>query len=257
MNKLYMIAPIILVLSLTACGSLTLTDSQKETVATLDNKLEQTVTEAAQQLEESAAAISDHKDEIKEQIKEAEEVAKEAIAASSALNNASEAESPDADDTNAEASAETASTSGGILSSPSDIALTDTDGKGVNYTFIYDGETFTAVYKPDSWRIYDSYKITSEADITIICQALIDVHQVHGKDLVSFRTADDMAYEWLVHNTAYELLPDGNDLKAHAKDVDLDPKDQGRTLEEIYKDRTGKELTMDTIMEYMQQNTGE
>lgn len=251
MNKRYIIAPLILALALTGCGSLKLTDAQKETVAALDNKLEETVTEAAQQLEESAAAISDNKDEIKEQIKEAEEVAKEAVAASSALTDAVTAEK-----TTEDASAE-GSLADGILLSPSDIALTDTDGKGTNYTFLYDGKTFDAVYKPDNWRIYDSYKITSEADITIICQALIDVHQVHGKDLVSYRTADDMAYEWLVHNTAYELLPDGNDLKAHAKDVDLDPKDQGRTLEEIYEDRTGKELTMDTIMEYMQQNTGE
>ena len=251
MNKRYIIAPLILAAALTGCGSLELTDAQKETVEELDNKLEETVTEATQQLEESAAAISDNKDGIGQQLKEAEEMAKEAVAASSALADAVASEK-----TTEDASAED-SLADGILSSPSDIALTDTDGKGTDYTFLYDGQTFDAVYKPDNWKVYDSYKITNEADIIIICQALIDVHQVHGKDMASYRTADDMAYEWIVHNTAYELLPDGNELKDHAGDVDLDPKDQGRTLEEIYEDRTGKELTMDTIMEYMQQNTGE
>ncbi len=43
-----------------------------------------------------------------------------------------------------------------------------------------------------------------------------------------------MAYEWLQHNIAYELLPD-SEFKASAKDVDLDPDDQGLSLEEIYR----------------------
>ena len=150
-----------------------------------------------------------------------------------------------------EDAAKEASTESGILISPEDIELTDTDGNGTNYSFLYDGETFKAGYIPDNWKIYDSYKITNEADITIICQALTEEHPIHGKDMVSYRTPDDMAYEWLQHNIAYALLSDDSSFKAKAKDVDLNPEDQGRTFEEFYKDRTGKELTMEDIMKYL------
>lgn len=44
--------------------------------------------------------------------------------------------------------------------------------------------------------------------MTLICQALADEHPVHGADLVSYRTAEDMAYEWQQHNIAYQLLSD-------------------------------------------------
>ena len=133
----------------------------------------------------------------------------------------------------------------GILSSTEDIGLTDVDGKGVNYTFTYNGETFEAKYTTDNWKIIDSYKISNIADTVIICQALIDEHPIHGRDMESYRTADDMAYEWLQHNIAYEILPDDNDLKAHSKDVDLDPADQGKDFDEIYEDRTGKKFSLD------------
>ena len=130
----------------------------------------------------------------------------------------------------------------GLLESAEDIQLTDVDGWETNYTFIYDGETYNAVYTPDNWKIIDSYKITSEADMIIICGALAEVHPVHGCDGESFREPEDMAYEWLQHNIAYEILPDDNSWKANAKDVDINPADQNKSLYEMYKSKTGGSL---------------
>ena len=132
----------------------------------------------------------------------------------------------------------------GILSNPSDINLRDIDGNGKSYVFTYDGEDFSAVYTTDNWRIYDSYKINNTEDMTIICEALISVHQIHGSDMESYRTAEDMAYEWLQHNIAYQFLSDDSSWKIHAQNVDLDPKDQGKSFSEIYEDRTGKEFNL-------------
>lgn len=132
----------------------------------------------------------------------------------------------------------------GILSNPSDINLRDADGNDKNYLFTYGGEDFSVVYTTDNWRIYDSYKINNTEDMTIICEALISVHQIHGSDMESYRTAEDMAYEWLQHNIAYQFLPDESPWKVHAQNVDLDPKDQGKSFSEIYEDRTGKEFNL-------------
>ncbi|SFP73825.1 hypothetical protein SAMN04487928_10745 [Butyrivibrio proteoclasticus] len=140
-------------------------------------------------------------------------------------------------------------TKSGILSDPSDINLRDTYGNGKNYVFTYGNEEFSAVYTTDNWRIYDSYKINNTEDITIICEALIRVHQIHGSDMESYRTAEDMAYEWLQHNIAYQILSDDSSWKVHAQNVDLDPKDQGKSISEIYEDRTGKEFN---IKEFLQ-----
>ncbi len=67
--------------------------------------------------------------------------------------------------------------------------------------------------------------------------------------MVSYRTAEDMVYEWQIHNIAYAFLDDDDPLKADSRDVDLDPKDQGLTIEEIYKSRTGKDFDMGSILE--------
>ena len=133
---------------------------------------------------------------------------------------------------------------GSILSSTEDINLHDVDGAGVNYAFTYNGQEFRALYQYDCWTIYDSYKITNKDDLEIICQALIDVHPVHGKDMVSYRTAEDMAYEWDQHNLAFKYLPEDNSYRESAANVDLDPYDQGRSFEEIYEDRTGQEIDL-------------
>lgn len=132
--------------------------------------------------------------------------------------------------------------SAGILSSTADINLRDPEGKDKNYVFDYDGEEYSAVYWSEHWKVLDSYKINSADDMIIICQALIDVHPVHGSDMESYRTAEDMAYEWLQHNLAYAILPDDNSWKSHSKDVDFNPEDQGKTFYEIYEQRTGKEF---------------
>ena len=123
------------------------------------------------------------------------------------------------------------------------ITLTDIDGKGTNYTFTYNGETFKAEYTiPENWKIHDSYLINSESDMLIICQALIDEHPIHGRDMVSFRTAEDMVYEWQIHNLAYAFLEDDDPFKDDCRDVDFDPKDQDLTIEEFYKSRTGEDF---------------
>ena len=124
-----------------------------------------------------------------------------------------------------------------LLSSPEDIDLRDTDGDETNYTFTYNGEDFEAVYTPDNWHITDSYRITDPADIALICQALSDIHPIPDKDREGYRTADDLAYEWLEHNKAYDMLPDSSEWKDSVKSVDLDPDDQGRSFMDMAMDR--------------------
>ena len=132
----------------------------------------------------------------------------------------------------------------GHISSAEDLNLHDEYGGGTNYVFTYNGEEFRAQYYYDNWTIYDSYKITNKHDMKIICQALIDIHPIHGKDYESYRTADDMVYEWKQHNLAYKYLPEDNAWRPNAANVDFDPEDQGRSFEEIYEDRTGQELDL-------------
>lgn len=118
------------------------------------------------------------------------------------------------------------------------INVTDS-GDGKNYSFVYSGEKFTTQFTikadgKENWKIIDSYKVRNSGDMQMICQALIDLHPVHGRDMVSFRTAQDMAKEWELHNLAYDYLPEGAQ-KARAKDVDLDPDDQGKTLTDFIR----------------------
>lgn len=128
----------------------------------------------------------------------------------------------------------------GILNSPEDIGLRDIDGANTNFEFTYDKLVFEAIYTYDNWKIVDSYRITNTADMEIICQALIEVNPIHGKDMVSYRTAEDMAYEWDQHNLAYEILTDSSPWRENARDVDLNPDDQGKSILDFYLDRTGK-----------------
>ena len=136
----------------------------------------------------------------------------------------------------------------GILSGPEDIALTDLTGSGTDYAFIYDGEPFAAKYTPDNWEITDSYRITNAMDMAVICQALINEHPVHGRDMVSYRNADDMAYEWSQHNVVFYLLPEDSRWIESVKDVDFDPEDQGKSYEELYEDRTGRKLDIKELL---------
>ena len=125
-----------------------------------------------------------------------------------------------------------------LLNSTADIALTET-GEG-SYTFTYNGEQYTALYTPDNWKIIDSYKIRNKADMTVICEALISVYPIHGKDYESYRTPEDLAYEWEQHNIAYDMLPDTSRWKANTKDVDLNPEDQGKSFLDMARDRLGR-----------------
>ena len=134
-----------------------------------------------------------------------------------------------------------------FLNSIEDINLHDIDGKDTNYIFTYKDEYFSAKFVKDTWHIIDSYKIRNEKDLAIICQALIDIHPIPSRDGTSYRTVEDLVYEWKQHNIAYILLPEENSWKQSAKDVDLDPKDQGKNLQEMYESKTGKKLNIKDI----------
>ena len=128
-----------------------------------------------------------------------------------------------------------------LLTSPEDIGLHDAEGTDWHYRFTYDGTEFDAYYTPDNWCIMDSYKIRNKTDIEIICQALAGVHPIHSADMTDWRTPEDMAYEWSQHNIAYSILPDDSQWKDSAKDVDIDPPDQGKSVYQIFKDRLGSD----------------
>lgn len=48
-----------------------------------------------------------------------------------------------------------------------------------------------------------------------------------------------MTYEWIEHNIVYEIPMSDDSLKETAASVDLDPKDQNKTLLEILQGRSG------------------
>lgn len=141
-----------------------------------------------------------------------------------------------------------ASLGGGRLFSVDDVALVPTDDYGQGYVFSYGGEEFSAYFGPYSWKVYDSYRIANHNDIVIICQALLDEHPVLGSDWESQRTAEDMAYEWEQHNLAYNVLPADSPWRDDAKDVDLDPDDQGKSVDELYESRTGQKLDLSNYL---------
>ena len=115
-----------------------------------------------------------------------------------------------------------------ILTSPDDIRLTEeADG---SYRFTYGQDTFRAEFRTDTWKILDSYRITNLADMTLICKALNDLRPVPTPDRKGTRTPEDLAFEWDQHNLAFTLLPDGDPRKDRARDVDLNPEDQGKSL---------------------------
>ncbi len=123
------------------------------------------------------------------------------------------------------------------LESADDINLRS-GGDGYYY-FTYNGEDYRALYSYSTWTIYNSYKITNKHDIKIICQALIDVHPVPSRDWQSYRTADDMAYEWDQHNKIYLIAPEGSRTKERTRNVDLDPEDQGKSYKDLYDENLG------------------
>lgn len=132
-------------------------------------------------------------------------------------------------------------------SEPISITLKDISGNKTKYSFEYNSTTFYATYTPDNWHIDDSYKIKDSNAIKKICEELIKIHPIHSKDMESYRTVEDLSYEWTQHNLAYEFLPEDNVWKDNAKDVDLDPEDQNLTYEEMYERRTGEKIDYNKI----------
>ncbi|MBR3255252.1 MAG: hypothetical protein IKF97_03400 [Clostridia bacterium] len=124
-----------------------------------------------------------------------------------------------------------------ILTTIEQLNIQDIDGKETNYMFTYKEQEYKAIYTTDNWHIENSYQIRNYNDMEIICEALINIHPIHGKDKVSYRTVDDLVYEWELHNIAYDLLPEDNKWKSNVKHVDLNPEDQGKDLAEMYKAR--------------------
>ncbi len=231
--------------------------SSDEASQVIDN-LTQQATEAAQSL--ASQVIDESKDKIEEATKEAaKEAAKQAAEgaedfAQQAKERVKETAKKAMDEagnynvTQEDISSALSSIQSGLLTSAEDIALTAQDDQGKNYTFTYDNKEYTAIHTTDHWKIKNSYDINIEADMYIICQALIDLHQIHGKDMVSYRTADDMVYEWEVHNLAYAMISDDDPMKSHVRDVDFDPQDQGCNYEEIYYNHTGKEFDLSQFL---------
>ena len=129
-----------------------------------------------------------------------------------------------------------------------EIELKDVEGKQTTYIFTYKNEVYTAIFKNGCWKIINSYKIKDTNDMKVICQALLDKHKVYGKDRKSYRTAGDMVYEWVQHNLAYSILSEDSEYKERAKDVDLDPDDQGKNFIELYEDKTGKKINFSDII---------
>ncbi|MBR4530604.1 MAG: hypothetical protein IKO80_10065 [Lachnospiraceae bacterium] len=115
------------------------------------------------------------------------------------------------------------------------------------YTFSCGDQEYSAVYTKDHWKIIDSCGILSTRDMRVICDALISEHPVHGSDKASFRSAQDMAFEWLQHNQVCELITTENPMYAAVKDVDFDPADQGRTYMELIADRLGVRIVPATV----------
>ncbi len=138
--------------------------------------------------------------------------------------------------------------SSALFTSASDVNLSNPSGDGKNYVFSYGEEEFSVVRWDEHWKIIDSYKIENTTDMVFICQALINVYPIHGADKESFRTAEDMAYEWIQHNIAYQYLPEDNEWRVKSKDVDFNPEDQGKSFIQIYEERTGKEFKLSDFM---------
>ena len=124
-----------------------------------------------------------------------------------------------------------------LLSSPPQITYQYSDEDYEYYSFIYGDEEFSVLHDNDNWKIFESYKIRNSEDMKLICQAMIDIDPVHGADMSSYRTTEDMAYEWIQHNIVYDLPGLDDEIKDSAANVDMDPKDQNMTIMEMYYNR--------------------
>ena len=124
-----------------------------------------------------------------------------------------------------------------LLSAPPDIVYQYSDDSFEYYTFAYGNNEFIVLHEYDNWQIKDSYLVQNTRDMEMIAQALIDIYPVHGIDLESYRTPEDMVYEWIQHNIVCELEEGAGKWRDSAKSVDLDPDEQNMNLWEIYQAR--------------------
>ncbi|MBR6337181.1 MAG: hypothetical protein IKR76_05550 [Ruminococcus sp.] len=121
------------------------------------------------------------------------------------------------------------------------------------YTLMYNGMSFNVIYTPatssykqEKWKIENSYRIKSHEARVYICQMLQEHHLLHNADGNAIRSAENMAFEWRVHNDLYEIgvaIKKKNPAKsqyliAHCKDVDMNPEDS--VLEDRLKDNYDK-----------------
>lgn len=120
------------------------------------------------------------------------------------------------------------------MNNTSNISITNING--YNYRLNYKGNNYNIIYTTDNWKIIDSYKITNEKDMKIIVSKLINIHPIYSSDYKTYRTVDDLVYEWEQHNLAYYLLPNSK-YKDMAKDVDLNPEDQNKNYIDFYMSR--------------------
>ena len=120
--------------------------------------------------------------------------------------------------------------------SPETFVLNDLGNN--RYSFEYNGMTFEAIYSSangGNWHIEDSYRLTNGNDMCIICERLQETHKVEGR-ITQYRTAYDMADEWVIHNYYYSFVADNEKYASFAnrlKSVDLNRADQGKSDNEF------------------------
>lgn len=127
-----------------------------------------------------------------------------------------------------------------LLDDMPEILYSHSDGVYDYYTFAYGDGSFTVLQEYDNWKVFDSYRIRNSRDIELICRSFIALYPVHGRDLESYRTAEDMTYEWLQHNIAYGFAEDDDALRESAANVDLDPEEQDMNMLAIYLNHKGQ-----------------
>ena len=79
------------------------------------------------------------------------------------------------------------------------------------------GKTCKISFRETDAEIVDSYLVNSKKDRADICEII-------SRTGLTKRSSEDLAAEWMVHNTAFEA----NVGKSHAKDVSLDYKEDPR-----------------------------
>ena len=125
----------------------------------------------------------------------------------------------------------------------------------IRYNFAYNGKTYSATYNESEqcWTIIDSFEISDKKVMYLECYNLIAKNPVPTEPGgTTYRTLDDMVYEWEQHNVAYNYfikiynsgIPFSSELYnyiaegiSRAKNVSINPGDQGKNWIELCLDR--------------------